>query len=214
VFHVEIRAFPHVARGFNMTAERLHSQILARWARDEIVDFEDRRWSPERAKLTIYEGPQLRPDEIGLGRGWGNVTRQSKDVTVSVLAAARASATTGHGAGAALGAAGAGAGTGAEAAAQQPPGLAELKQRLLEELGGGQVALSRVPGLAAERLLGVRASQRLALAEQAVWELLHEGHAGLIDAGGAVTRERWEPIVLSWESWAADPGSIFLAGSK
>jgi hypothetical protein len=205
VFHVEIRQFPHVARGFNMTAERLRSEILARWARDENVDFEDRRWSPERAKLTIYEGPQLRPDEIGLGRGWGNVTRQCKDVTESVLAAARgASATAETGAGA-------GAGTGVAAGTA---GLAELKQRLLEELGGGQVALSRVPALAGEGLLGVRASQRLALAEQAVWELLHEGHAGLIDAGGAVARERWEPIVLSWESWAADPGSIFLTAVK
>jgi hypothetical protein len=85
---------------------------------------------------------------------------------------------------------------------------------LLEELGGGQVALSRVPALAGERLLGLRASQRLALAEQAVWELLHEGRAGLLDDDGSVARERWEAIVLSWERWSADPGSIFLTADQ
>jgi hypothetical protein len=201
VFHVEIRQFPHVARGFNLTAERLQSQIVARWARDEIVDFEDRRWAPERAKLTIYDGPQLRPDELGLGRGWGNATRQSTDVTERVLAAA------------AVAAAPTATQSGADA---QPPtaGVAGLKQRLLAELEDGQLALSRVAALAGEQRLGLRASQRLALAEQAIWELLHEGRARLIESADTADRDRWEAIVLAWTTWASEPPSVFLAAPE
>ena len=28
------------------------------WVRGQVVELGERRWSPERAKLTIYEGPE------------------------------------------------------------------------------------------------------------------------------------------------------------
>ncbi len=55
----------------------------------------ERKWAPERAKLTIYEGPELRPDEIGVGRGWGNVTKYGTDVTGRLLSAETAEPTAG-----------------------------------------------------------------------------------------------------------------------
>ena len=47
-----------------------------------------------------------------------------------------------------------------------------------------------------------RASQQLELAEQAVWEMLHQGRLAMTVNGSSVRRERWQPIVLSWATWA------------
>jgi hypothetical protein len=219
VFHVEVRHFPHVARAFNLSAEQLHARIVGRWVRDQMVELDDRRWAPERARLTIYEGPRLDPSDLGLGRGWGNVTRTGSDVTDRVLAAARSELST--------------ALPGAVAAAQSPvatptpspveaptpsavaapatPAVAALKQRLLEAVARDQVSLERVPAMATDQGLGVRASQRLAIAEEAVWELLHEGRVRLLDDGATIERDRWETVVLAWTSWSAGTSRIFVA---
>jgi hypothetical protein len=56
-----------------------------------------------------------------------------------------------------------------------------------------------------------RASQRLALAEQAVWELLHQRKVSLSDGDGPIESERWQEIVLSWLTWTeagADPPTL------
>jgi hypothetical protein len=89
VFHVELRQFPHVARAFNLSAEELEARILSGWRRGAHVELQDRRWDPGRAKLTVYEGRELEISEIGLGRGWANVTRTGSDVTDRVLEASR-----------------------------------------------------------------------------------------------------------------------------
>ncbi len=86
MFHVELRQFPHQTRAFNLTREQLDARILRPWVSDGAVELDDRRWSSERAKLTVYEGPELSPDQLGLGRGWANVTRAGEDVTARVLA--------------------------------------------------------------------------------------------------------------------------------
>src|SRR5207302_4612588 len=57
VFHVELRQFPHQARAFNLTREQLDGQSLAPWISGAPTELDDRRWSLERAKLTIYERP-------------------------------------------------------------------------------------------------------------------------------------------------------------
>jgi len=89
VFHVQLRQFPNVARAFNLTREELDSQILVPWAAGEPVTWSDRKWPPDKARITIYEGPQLRTEEIGLGRGWANATRTGEDVTERVLTEAQ-----------------------------------------------------------------------------------------------------------------------------
>ena len=60
-----------------------------------------------------------------------------------------------------------------------------------------------------------RASERLALAEQAVWEMLHQGQLTLSGLDGPVAQERWQPIVLSWSTWTdggRDPLLLEAAG--
>ena len=73
MFHVELRQFPHVARAFNLTREQLDERFVRAWVSGVPVEHEDRRWAPDRARLAILEGPELRLDEIGMGRGWATV---------------------------------------------------------------------------------------------------------------------------------------------
>jgi hypothetical protein len=178
VFHVELRQFPHVARTFNLTAEALHSRVVGPWVAGRPVELEERKWAPDRAKVTIYQARELAGGEIGMGRGWGTVTRDGEDVTERLLAAARAQ--------------------------EEAPGeLAEIKARLLASLGDATIPLGHVVEAMGDDTW--RVSERLALAEQAVWELLHEERLSLIQDGSPVPRDRWQPLVLRWASWA--PGS-------
>jgi glyoxylase I family protein len=109
VFHVELRQFPHAARAFNLTREQLHARILAPWLRGEVVEVDSQRFAPERAKLTIYEGPELETVDMGMGRGWQNVMRRGVEVTDRELQAATVQAASAAGAaGATGGAAGSG----------------------------------------------------------------------------------------------------------
>ncbi|MBV8430729.1 MAG: hypothetical protein JO244_06180 [Solirubrobacterales bacterium] len=176
MFHIELRQFPHVARAFNLTADELHSRVVSRWTAGQLIELEDRRWSPDRAKLTIYQARQLAGDEIGMGRGWGTVSQVGEDVTQELLVAAKVQD-------------------------EAPGALAEVKAQLLAALSGGPLTLSQVVELTGDPTW--RASERLRLAEQAVWELLHEQRVSLEQAGAEVTRDRWQPVVLSWGSWAA-----------
>lgn len=90
MFHVELRQFPHATRTFNLTREELDARVLGPWIAGRPVELDDRRWSPEKAKLAIYEGRALETSEIGLGRGWATVTRTGEDVTGALLAEAQA----------------------------------------------------------------------------------------------------------------------------
>jgi hypothetical protein len=175
VFHVELRQFPHQARAFNLSREQLDARILGPWTAGRAIELDDRRWSPDRAKLTIYEGPELAPEDLGMGRGWGNVTRAGDDVTARVLA---------------------------ERA--QPSPVAELKRELCDRSAYGPVPLGRLVELIGERYPQARVSERVALCEQAAWELLHEGSVGLVRAGVRVERADWQGVLLRWEAWVGD----------
>jgi len=175
VFHVELRQFPHQTRAFNLTREELDARILRPWVSGAAIELDDQRWAPDRARLTIYEGPALAGDQLGLGRGWANATREGQDVTARLLA---------------------------EAA--HPPPVAELKRELVARLAGGPVPLTGVVDLAGESYPQARVSERLALCEQAVWELLHEGAVELARDGAPVAREQWQVTLLEWRSWAGD----------
>ncbi len=179
MFHVELRQFPHQARAFNLTQAELDARIVGPWTSGGTVELEERRWSADKARLTIYEGPALGPEQLGLGRGWANVTRDGEDVTSRLLA---------------------------ERAAPGP--ITELKREVVDRCAYGPVALGRLVELIAERYPGSRVSERLALCERAVWELLHEGSVRLSRAGAPVGREEWQEVLLRWEAWSGDAVTI------
>jgi hypothetical protein len=173
VFHVELRQFPHQARAFNLTREQLEARVVGPWTSGGTIELDDRRWSPERARLTIYEGPELAADQRGMGRGWANVTRQGDDVTGRVLA---------------------------ERA--QPPPVVELKHEVLDRCASGPVPLRCLVELTGERYPQARVSERITLCEQAAWELLHEQAVWLMRAGEPVAKDDWQGVLLRWEAWS------------
>jgi hypothetical protein len=87
MYHLELRQFPHNHCAFNLTGQELGALALA-WARGEIVEVGERKWSPHQARLTIVEGPRLPPEELSMGRGWRSAQRQGEDVSERVLAEA------------------------------------------------------------------------------------------------------------------------------
>jgi hypothetical protein len=179
VFHVELRQFPHQARAFNLTRAELDARILSSWVAGRPVSLDDRRWSPERARLTVYEGPPLASDQLGMGRGWANVTREGEDVTERLLA---------------------------EAA--HPAPVAEFKREVMARCADGPVPIGRLVELGGERFPESRVSERLALCEQALWELLHEAAVSLVRGGAAVTQDRWQATLLDWTAWSADAVTV------
>ncbi len=177
MFHVELRQFPHLTRAFNLSPEELHARVVAPWVSDTPVELEDQRWDPSRAKLTIYQGRELAAEDLGMGRGWGTVTREGADVTEQLLAAARSQ--------------------------REGPGeLDEVKARLLAAAAEAPLPLAATLELAGDATW--RVSERLGIAEQAVWELLHEERLTLLQQGTVLGRDRWQPTILSWSAWAAD----------
>jgi hypothetical protein len=179
-YHVEVRQFPNVARSFNLTRRQLDAQIIVPWQAGRVVLMDDRKFSPDRAKLKIVEGPALRTDEIAIGRGWANAERAGEDATQRLLAETGAPATP----------------TGFD------PSLEEFKESVIDACTDRRLELGGVVVLAARRYPRSRASECLALAERAVWELLHQHRVGLCGPDGdPVPRERWEAVVLAWESW-------------
>jgi hypothetical protein len=183
VFHVELKQFPQVARRFNMSVQELSETVLGPWSRGETLTFGEQQWTPGKAELTIYEGRELRSDEISMGRGWSSATRHGEDVTARVLSEVASP-------------------TGPASA----PAVAQFKEEVLAQCAGGRIGIHQVMWLANAEYAGWRVSDRLALAEQAVWELLHQHRLRMLSADGPVDPADWERIVLAWETWA-DPGT-------
>ena len=90
MFHIELRQRPHTARAFNLSEEELSRRFLAPLRAGQTLAYGDREWEPAKTKLTIYEGRELGPEEIGLGRGWQNVARSGTEVTERMLGTAPA----------------------------------------------------------------------------------------------------------------------------
>jgi hypothetical protein len=193
MFHIELRQFPHVARVFNLSRTELDARFVVPWTAGAMIEHDDRRWAPDRVQLTILEGPPLARDEVGMGRGWANAARGGRDVTQEVIAAAR------------------------RGAAARPE-VAALKAAVAQVLASGPEKLTPadVVGLAAAAQPTWRPSQQLELAEQTVWEMLHQGRLTMTVHDRTVAPEQWQGIVLSWASWTAAAGEgpvIRLAGS-
>lgn len=189
MFHVELRQRPHVARAFNLPAEELQRQFVGPLRAGRTISYADREWTAGKTRLTIFEGRELGPEEIGLGRGWGNARRHGTDVTARMLSAT-------------------------PARGERPKEVDRLKERLLGRLSAGPIPLAGVVALADDLPPGARASHRLGLAELAVWELLHQGAAELHGAAGAIDSGEWERTLLGWAAWnQATTSSIRLARS-
>jgi hypothetical protein len=89
MYHVELRHFPFTARRFNL-GDRELLELLDPWVHDEWIDLDERKWSPQQARLTVLEGPEIPVYEPSMGRGWRSAERKGKDVTAQALARARA----------------------------------------------------------------------------------------------------------------------------
>jgi hypothetical protein len=88
MYHVELRQFPHNMCRFNLTDGELRT-IVDPWAREKAVEFGERKWSSQTARITILEGPEMPLEQLTMGRGWRAAQRQSQDVTDAVLGSAR-----------------------------------------------------------------------------------------------------------------------------
>jgi hypothetical protein len=178
VYHLELRSFPTVARAFNLDRETLDLTFLKPWVAGELIDYEDKRWAPDKTKIKVIEGTFV--EGIGIGRGWGEATRHGRDVTDAVVAEIH---------------------RGADAR----PDVDALKAAIAE-VAAEPVAFADVMALAAAGHPQWKASEQLSLAEQAVWEMLHRQQLEMLAAGEPVAADRWQEIVLNWLSWvpAAD----------
>jgi hypothetical protein len=188
MFHVELRQFPYVARAFNLTPDELQTRVLGAWVRGEVVELDDRHWGPEKARLTIYEGPQLKPEEMGLGRSWANVTKNCTEVTEQLLTLERQAA--------------ASAGQGNRA----PETVSGLQSEILERCALGELVVSELIELLSRRHPDWRVSNRIALAEQSIWQLLHQGRLTIswADGGPPIEKDAWGPVLLAWRTWSPD----------
>src|ERR1700677_1728623 len=88
MYHIELRQFPHNAWRFNLSEQELRA-VVEPWAREQIVEVGERKWSPHQAKLVILDGPRLDVAQLSMGRGWRAAQRNSEDVTERLLALAR-----------------------------------------------------------------------------------------------------------------------------
>jgi hypothetical protein len=158
VFHLELRQFPHVARAFNLTRAELDARVLRPLVERRVVVWDDRRWASEKVKLAIYEGPALEVEQIGMGRGWGNVTKSGENVTERLIEETRD-------------------------AVRSPAALEGLKQAILVRAGEAPVGFEELLTLAGELAADLDSGQRTALAARAVWELLGQGRLRLSAAG-------------------------------
>jgi hypothetical protein len=179
VYHLELRQFPHVTRVFNLDRAELEARFLRPWIQGAMIDHDERRWSPDRTRLKVLEGPAVRPDELGLGRGWGTATKGSEDVTDTVLAQA-------------------------ERGARARPEVEALKEQVMQRAGEA-IGMRAVVVLAGNANPGWRASEQLSVAEQAIWELLHQQRLTMLAGGQTVDPERWQEVVLRFSTWAPGP---------
>ena len=181
MYHLELRQFPHVSRAFNLDREALDTRFLKLFVTGEPIDYDDRRWPPEKTRVSVLQGPAIDQADRGLGRGWALATKQGEDVTKQVLSEI-------------------------ERGADARPEVEFLKDAIAE-VAQTPITFGDAVALAAARQPLWRASEQLSLAEQAVWELLHQARLQMVDGERAVPRERWQPIVLRWSTWSGATGA-------
>jgi hypothetical protein len=169
VYHVELRHFPRNVCRFNLSAEELRATVIEPWIADRPFELGELKWDPRQARLTVFEGPRIPPDELSMGRGWRTVQRKGQDVTTQLLAAAGEQPALGS----ALGPAGVGEGIGPESGPPPTDLVADsLGLELLAQMGDGPTPLRQAWELASMRCPNSPASETLAIAERATASLL------------------------------------------
>jgi hypothetical protein len=93
-FHVEIRRGRRWAREFNLSEEDLRRSVLDPWVRGRPVSLGDREWDPGDCDLRVIEGPELSPEDLAFGRGWGAAERSGRDVARELVGGASRKAAT------------------------------------------------------------------------------------------------------------------------
>ncbi len=161
MFHVEMRAGISSVREFNLTEQRLWVEILVPLMADTSFTVEGHEFVPRETRLKVYEGPELRPDQLGIGRGWQNVERTAADVTDRVLQRARQHTAT----------------------QQQATAADLLRERLTGQLSAGPIAAPEILEIAAELMPNTGEQERLEAAGQATWALLERDVAQLGPSG-------------------------------
>jgi hypothetical protein len=161
MYHVELRQFPHNFCRFNLTEMELREAVIDAWARGEWIEFGERKWNPQQAKLTVFEGPQIPLERLSMGRGWHIAEREGQNVTEQLVAAAGS---------ASVAAAGSGVTTVQESshAVGLDPVAATLAGDLLDLLGEDSASLMGAWKLAMEGHPDRTPSECLALAEALV----------------------------------------------
>jgi hypothetical protein len=162
MFHVEMRMGMNVVREFNLSDQRLWLDFLAPLMADQEFTLEGHDFTPRHTRLTVYEGPELRLDQLSLGRGWQNAERTSSDVTERVLERAREHAR--------------------HSTRPQPtlPGAADLvRERLLGRIAAGPISADEILAIATELMPDSTEEERLDAAQRAAWELLERDAAQL-----------------------------------
>jgi hypothetical protein len=181
MYHLELRMGIDQARAYNLTEADLHTRFITPLTSGRTIEYGDKEWIADKTRVSVFEAPQLRPDQIAMGRGWPNVQKNGQDVTERVLAAVQR--------------------TGAANSTS-----AALKDRLLGRLSAGSVTLSEVLTLAGEMSKGERFSQQAAVAEMAVWDLLHQDELVLESGGLPVPETEWQWLLMDHRAWVdADP---------
>jgi len=161
MFHLQMREFPHDSWRFNMSEQQMLA-VVGPWAQGQTVEFDERIWHPEKASLTIFEGPELPLSQLSMGRGRSAAQRKGRDVTAQVLSEVRERAPAG---GAAEVDVMAGARTGAGTAQLDP---LTLGVQIASLLGSDPLALLEAWRTAAAGSSALKPSESLALAEQAL----------------------------------------------
>ncbi len=169
MYHVELRQFPHNFCRFNLAEAELREAVLDAWARGEWIEFGERKWNPQQAKLIVLEGPHISLDQLSMGRGWRIAEREGKDVTEQLIAAAHSlSVADAHSLSIVAAGNAAGNEQGGSQAAVAPsldPAVVSLVGELLGLLGEDPIPLMRAWQLALEGHPDRTPSECLALAE-------------------------------------------------
>ena len=153
-----------VVREFNLDEREVWTRFLAPLMADRDFTLEGHDFTPRKTRIAIYNGPELRPDQLGIGRGWQNVERTGNDVTGEVLAKAREHV--------------------GVTRTTAPPTWEILRERAIGRLSAGPISYDEIVAMAANLMPDSTAGEQLAAGERAAVELLRTGAAQLAPPSG------------------------------